>query len=89
MLRRPIRHSENLKNLLLIFPLHQLPLGNLLPLLSSHDVPVQASLVQSHALLTSQKSHASIEEVTSGKIDQCRTQLIVRDKEKVNPSPDF
>lgn len=66
---------KNLKDLPLALALHQLPLGQPLPSISSDHVLVQPALVQSHLLFRRQHSEASVEYIVAREVDQRGTIL--------------
>lgn len=80
VLRRSPRHTENLEDLLLALALNQLTLRDLRSPLPSHDIRIQAMLIQSHALLARQKPNRPIEDVVPSEIDQRSTKLVARDE---------
>ena len=88
MLRRPPRHPQQLKDLLLIFTLDERPLRDPLPIPPPHNILPQAPLIQPHPLLTGQEPYAPVEDVVAGEIYQRRSKLVPRHEQEVDSSPD-
>jgi len=88
LLRGPPRHAQRRKDLSLIRSFNQLSLAKFHPCRSPHHIPIQPSLIESHASLRRQKSDTPIKNLIPREINQRRAQLTGRRKMKINSPPE-
>lgn len=87
MLGRSPRHTKYVKDLLLVSALDQRALCDLLSVLASYDVFIQASLIESVSLLASEQTHAAVEDVVASEIYQRGAHLRPRHEQEVDATP--
>lgn len=88
LLRRSPWNVQNLKDLPLIGTLNQSSVSEFDPTWASHNVLVQTSLIQPHALSAGEQSQASVEDIIASEVYQSCPVFDFSHNKEINSSPD-
>jgi hypothetical protein len=87
MLWRAPGHAQDVKDPLLILTLYHRAFIQFRAPRTPHHVLEQRVLIQSHALLAGQQSHAAVKDIVSGEVEKRRPHFLPRHKKEVNSTP--